>query len=194
MNRKLLRTPTRKWEFLRTRSLVTLRSQHAGPRKCPISTPTIYIINAINTIWLCEEDPSHRIIMTPTFRLPKAILREEEFWKGIRLQEEPREEAPPKEEEKRLEFLEMFQEGKNEKKKKRSRQVFFRLIANSWAKPPSALRLVSPSSSLYWIPLAPVALTKATFGCCCDALVRLGWQSQRHKQGVDKGELPPCCW
>lgn len=46
--------------------------------------------------------------MTPTFRLPKAILRE----KGIRLQEEPREEAPPKEEEEiRLEFLEIFQEG-----------------------------------------------------------------------------------
>lgn len=52
--------------------------------------------------------PTHWIIMTPTFRLPKAILRE----KGIRLQEEPREEAPPKEEEEiRLEFLEIFQEG-----------------------------------------------------------------------------------
>lgn len=51
--------------------------------------------------------------MTPTLRLPKAILREEEFGKGIRLQEEPREEAPPKEEEeiRGLEFLEMFQEG-----------------------------------------------------------------------------------
>lgn len=37
-NGKLLRTPTRKWEFfLRACSLVTLRSQHAGPRKCPIS-------------------------------------------------------------------------------------------------------------------------------------------------------------
>ena len=141
------------------------------PSHAPVSTcwaeevsdfqhpPNITIINAINTIWLCEEDPSHRIIMTPTFRLTKAILREEEFWKGIRLQEEPREEAPPKEEEIRLEFLEIFQEGgkwKKKKKKKRSRQVFFRLIANSWAKPPSALRLVSPSSSLYWIPLAPV--------------------------------------
>jgi len=32
--------------------------------------------------------------------------------KGIRLQEEPREEAPPKEEKEiRLEFLEIFQEG-----------------------------------------------------------------------------------
>lgn len=38
MNRKLLRTPTIEWGFLRTRSLVTLRSQHAGPRKCPISS------------------------------------------------------------------------------------------------------------------------------------------------------------
>lgn len=77
------------------------------------TSPTITTIKAINAIWLCEEDPSHWIIMTPTFRLPKAIRREEEFLKGIRLQEEPREEAPPKEEEeiRRLEFLEMFQEG-----------------------------------------------------------------------------------
>ena len=107
------------------------------PSHAPVSTcwaeevsdfqhpPTITTINVINALWLCEEDPSHWIIMTPTFRLPKAILREEEFWKGIRLQEEPREEAPPKEEEEmplkgemlpeeeeiRLEFLEMFQQG-----------------------------------------------------------------------------------
>lgn len=88
-------------------------------------------MNAINTSLLCEEDPSHWIIMTPTFRLPKAILREEEFRrKGGWLQEEQREEAPPKEEEEiRLEFLEMFQEGvpweeeneKRERKKKRRR-------------------------------------------------------------------------
>lgn len=33
--------------------------------------PTITTIKAINTLWLCEEDPSHWIIMTPTFRLFK---------------------------------------------------------------------------------------------------------------------------
>lgn len=61
------------------------------PSHAPVSTcwaeevsdfqhpPTITTINAINAIWLCKEDPSHWIIMTPTFRLPKAILREEEF-------------------------------------------------------------------------------------------------------------------
>lgn len=31
--------------------------------------PTITTIKAIKTFWLCEEDPSHWIIMTPTFRL-----------------------------------------------------------------------------------------------------------------------------
>lgn len=87
--------------------------------------PTITTINAINTIWLCEEHLDHHDSCVPASKGdPK--LREEEFGKGIRLQEEPREEAPPKEEEEiRLEFLEMFQameRGKFRKREKREKK------------------------------------------------------------------------
>lgn len=115
MNRKPPRTPTRKREFLRTRSLVTLWSQHAGPRKCPISNiplPSLqFSLLYYLALWGRSLPLDHHDPYVPAF--PKAILREEEWKKkGIRLQEEPREEAPPKEEEEiRLEFLEMFQEG-----------------------------------------------------------------------------------
>lgn len=80
------------------------------PSHAPVSTcwaeevsdfqhpPTITTINAINTIWLCEEHLDHHDPCVPASKGdPK--LRSESFFKGIRLQEEPREEAPPKEEE-----------------------------------------------------------------------------------------------
>lgn len=133
MNRKLPRTPTKNGSFksLPSHALVsTCWAEEVSDFQHP---PTITTIKAIKTIWLCEEDPSHWIIMTPTFRLFQR--REEEFQK--KGQEEPREEAPPKEEEEmplkgemlpeeeeiRLEFMEMFQEGgKRQIQKKREKK------------------------------------------------------------------------
>ena len=57
--------------------------KNSPPSHAPVSTcwaeevsdfqhpPTITTMKAIKTFWLCEEDPSPWIIMTPTFRLPK---------------------------------------------------------------------------------------------------------------------------
>lgn len=81
MNRKLLRTPTIKWEFLRTRPLVTLRSQHAGPRKCPISNiplPSLqWMLFKLSGFVRKIPPPGSSWPLRSGFQ--RAILREEEF-------------------------------------------------------------------------------------------------------------------